>query len=152
VWALLRRWRVRPAARSAAARRPWLGSALPLTCSLRAAPAFTALLFVIAVLGKVVGCYVGAFAGRFSHREALAVGTGMVSRGEVAIVIAVLGRNSNVISDTVFTASIVVTLLTTLTAPLLLRFTLPGVSNATDAAGIAPQRMALVQQLEQLQG
>jgi Kef-type K+ transport system membrane component KefB len=107
--------------------------------SLRAAPAFTALLFVIAVLGKVVGCYVGAF-------------TGMVSRGEVAIVIAVLGRNSNVISDTVFTASIVVTLLTTLTAPLLLRFTLPGVSSATDAAGIAPQRMALVHQLEQLQG
>lgn len=119
--------------------------------SLRAAPMFTALLFVVAILGKVVGCYVGAIAGRFTHREALAVGTGMVSRGEVAIVIAVLGRNAHVISDTVFTASIVVTLLTTLTAPLLLRFTLPGVSQATDAAGITPQRMSLVQQIEQLQ-
>jgi Kef-type K+ transport system membrane component KefB len=115
------------------------------------APMFTALLLVVAVFGKVVGCYVGAFAGRFSHRESLAVGAGMVSRGEVAIVIAVLGRTNGILSDATFTASIVVTLLTTLAAPLLLRITLPGVSQATEVDADSERRLRFVAQIEQLQ-
>jgi Kef-type K+ transport system membrane component KefB len=115
------------------------------------APVFTALLFVVAVLGKVIGCYGGAVLGKFSHRESLAVGAGMVSRGEVAIVIAVLGKQSGVIGDSVFTASIVVTLLTTLAAPLLLRVTLPGISAAPEEESALSRRMRILQQIEQLQ-
>jgi len=73
----------------------------------------------------------------------------MVSRGEVAIVIAVLGKQSGVISEATFTASIIVTLLTTLAAPLLLRATLPGISAAVYDR--SPRRARLLQQIEQLQ-
>ena len=103
------------------------------------------------MLGKVVGCYAGALAGRFGHRESLAVGAGMVSRGEVAIVIAVLGKQSGVIGDGIFTTSIVVTLLTTLAAPLLLRVTVPGISAVPEEESALSRRMRILQQIEQLQ-
>ena len=75
----------------------------------------------------------------------------MVSRGEVAIVIAVLGKQSGVIGDGVFTASIVVTLLTTLAAPLLLRVTLPGISVVPEEESALSRRLRILQQIEQLQ-
>ncbi|MSQ29689.1 MAG: cation:proton antiporter [Dehalococcoidia bacterium] len=122
---------------------------------LSAAPVFTGLLLVVAILGKVIGCYGGARLGRFSHAESLAVGTGMIARGEVALVIAVLGHQSGVIGDDTYTASIAVTLLTTLAAPLLLRFTLPKQppvdepdSDPTEAA----HRLRLDSLIEQLEG
>ena len=114
-------------------------------------PVFTLLLFATAVLGKVIGSGVGALAGRFTPRESLAVGAGMVSRGEVAIVIAVLGRNSHVIGDEVFAASIVVTLLTTLAAPLLLRLTLPGITKTTEDEADAARRLRLEGDIERLE-
>lgn len=115
-------------------------------------PLFTSVLFVVAVLGKVAGSGLGALAGRFSARESLAVGAGMVSRGEVAIVIAVLGRSSGVIGVEVFTASIVVTLLTTLAAPLLLRLTLPGLPRAADPGEDMAERLRVERQIEALEG
>lgn len=88
-------------------------------------PLFTALLGIVAVGTKVAGSYLGALAGGFSSRESIAVGAGMVARGEVALVIAVLGHQSGVIGDETYAVSIAVTLLTTLAAPLLLRVALP---------------------------
>jgi Kef-type K+ transport system membrane component KefB len=46
----------------------------------------------------------------------------MVSRGEVALVVAVVGLNAGLVSDTTFSASILMTMVTTLAAPLLLKF------------------------------
>ena len=100
----------------------------------------------------MIGSGIGALAGRFTPKESLAVGAGMVSRGEVAIVIAVLGRNSHVIGDEVFAASIVVTLLTTLAAPLLLRLTLPGITKTTEDAAAAAHRLRLEGDIERLEG
>ena len=120
--------------------------------ALLATPLFTTLLLVVAILGKVFGSGLGALAGRFTAKESLAVGVGMVSRGEVAIVIAVLGRNSGVIGDEVFAASIVVTLLTTLATPLLLRVTLPGLPKTADDTLDISRRGRLESQIEQLEG
>lgn len=120
--------------------------------ALMTTPLFTSLLFIVAVIGKVAGSGLGALAGRFTPKESLAVGAGMVSRGEVAIVIAVLGRNSGVIGNEIFTASIVVTLLTTLAAPLLLRLTLPGIAPTRDPEEDTSNRLRLEQQIEELEG
>jgi hypothetical protein len=46
----------------------------------------------------------------------------MVSRGEVALVVAVVGLNEGLVSDRTFSAAILMTLATTLAAPLLLKF------------------------------
>jgi len=118
-----------------------------------AVPLFTALLLVVAVVTKVVGCYGGARLGRFGHQESLAVGTGMVARGEVALVIAVLGHQSGVLGDEAYTASIAVTLLTTLAAPLLLRVTLPKQRPPSEPASEeSAHRLELASQIEQLGG
>lgn len=76
----------------------------------------------------------------------------MVARGEVALVIAVLGHQSGVIGDETYAAGAVVTLLTTLVAPLLLRLALPR-RQAIDANGITEDshRSEIAAQIERLE-
>lgn len=119
---------------------------------LGAVPLFATLLLVVAVVTKVIGCYGGARLGRFSHSESMAVGTGMIARGEVALVIAVIGHQSGVIGDDTYTASIVVTLLTTLAAPLLLRVTLPRQAPPPETDAESEHRLELATQIDQLEG
>ncbi len=89
--------------------------------TLGAAPLFTVLMLVLALAGKLAGCGIGALLMRLSWREALQVGIGMVARGEVALVMVAAGRVAGLVNDTLFTATIVMTLVTTLVTPPLLR-------------------------------
>ncbi len=89
--------------------------------SLGAAPLFTILMVLLAIVGKVVGCGVGALTMRMSPREALQIGIGMTARGEVALVMIAAGRAAGLVNDTLFTATIVMALVTTLITPPLLR-------------------------------
>lgn len=88
---------------------------------LTAAPLFIALLIGVAVLTKVAGCALGAAAAGFAPGAATRVGVGMISRGEVALVVATIGHEARVIDDSVYAAAVVMTLATTLLTPLLLR-------------------------------
>jgi len=123
------------------------GAAVDLS-AVSEAPVFIMLLSVVAIMAKVVGCYGGALAGRFSQREALAVGCGMVPRGEVALVITVLGHESGVIGDQAFAAGIAVTLVTTLVAPLLLRVSLP---RDTTSPITVDRRTVLAAEMERIE-
>ena len=89
--------------------------------TLGAAPLFTILMVLLAIAGKVVGCGVGALTMRMSPREALQIGIGMTARGEVALVMIAAGRAAGLVNDTLFTATIVMALVTTLITPPLLR-------------------------------
>jgi Kef-type K+ transport system membrane component KefB len=86
------------------------------------APALVASLLIVSVIAKVVGCYAMARVARFTHPEALFVGVGMMSRGEVALVIAAAGLSAGAIGGSVFSASIIMTLLTTILTPVMLKF------------------------------
>lgn len=88
---------------------------------LRAAPAFALALVALAIVTKVVGCAGGALACRFSPRESLTVGVGMISRGEVALAVAAIGLNEGTIDQTAFSTAVVMTLMTTLITPVLLK-------------------------------
>jgi Kef-type K+ transport system membrane component KefB len=76
---------------------------------------------LIAVVTKVIGCGGGALACRFKPLEALAVGVGMVSRGEVALITATIGLQARLIDASLFSIVILISLLTTLVTPLLLK-------------------------------
>jgi Kef-type K+ transport system membrane component KefB len=76
----------------------------------------------VAIVTKIAGSFGGALAGGFNVREATRVGYGMVSRGEVALVVAVVGLDHGLIDDKEFSATILMTLVTTLVAPLLLKW------------------------------
>jgi len=89
--------------------------------SLAAAPGLTAALIAVAVIGKVIGCYIPARLTGSNHGEALLIGTGMMSRGEVALVIAAAGLSAGAVGPSVFSAAILMTLVTTILTPLTLK-------------------------------
>lgn len=76
---------------------------------------------VAAIATKVIGAGLGARVASFAWGEALKVGVGMISRGEVALIVAGIGLSSGVISGSVYSVMIVMTLVTTLVTPILLR-------------------------------
>lgn len=90
--------------------------------ALRDAPLFALGLIVIAIVTKIAGAFGGALAGGFTPSEATRVGYGMVSRGEVALVVAVIGLDRGLVSQSTFSATILMTLATTLVTPLLLKW------------------------------
>ena len=88
-----------------------------------------ALVFVLAtttmaVLAKIIGCGLGARACGLSPHQSLVVGVGMISRGEVALVVATLALSAGAISQAVFGATVIVVVATTLITPPLLRLAL----------------------------
>jgi Kef-type K+ transport system membrane component KefB len=65
---------------------------------------------------------VGAWLGGFKGRAPLQIGIGMISRGEVALVIAGAGLANGLLTADLFSVLVVVTLATTLVTPPLLRW------------------------------
>ena len=76
---------------------------------------------VIAVVGKIVGAGLGAKLSKFSTRESLQIGIGMISRGEVGLIIAKIGLESGFLSSELFSTIIAMILITTVLTPPLLR-------------------------------
>lgn len=74
-----------------------------------------------AIITKVIGSGLGVKAVGFDWSESLKVGTGMISRGEVALIVANIGLAAGVIDNAIFSVMVIMTLATTLVTPLLLR-------------------------------
>lgn len=75
---------------------------------------------VLAIVSKVVGC--GLPVLRQGWRQALQVGVGMTPRGEVALIVALIGLQMNAISQQAYAVVIFMTGLTTIAAPIALRY------------------------------
>ena len=82
---------------------------------------FSLILLVVAVLTKILGCGLGAKICGFNGKEALQVGVGMVSRGEVALIIAQKGFAVGLISADMFPPIVLVVIATTIITPVVLR-------------------------------
>jgi Kef-type K+ transport system membrane component KefB len=83
--------------------------------------AFTITLVAVAIVAKAVGCAVAAMMCGFTKRQSLRVGVGMISRGEVGLIVAGYGLSHGLIGQDVFSASVIVVLATTMVTPPLLR-------------------------------
>ena len=77
-----------------------------------------AVLTLVAIVTKVVGCGVPARILGYSWHDAAVIGFGMAPRGEVAMVVALLGLNSGVIGQDIFVTVIVLSLITTVITPI----------------------------------
>jgi len=98
-----------------------------------AAPVLTIILIVLAILTKIVGGGLGARLGGFKILSSFQIGVGMISRGEVALVIAGAGLANGLLDGGLFSVLVVVTLATTLITPPLLRYAF-SVRSATHTA------------------
>ncbi len=94
-------------------------------------------MIVVAIVSKVAGAGLGARLAGFSNRESLQLGTGMMSRGEVGLIVATLGVSEGLLSGQVFSGVVGVVIVTTLLTPPALRFlfTRPATPAQSPSAG-----------------
>ena len=83
---------------------------------------FAVVLTVVAILSKIIGCGLGARLMGFQTYDAFSIGLGMVSRGEVALIVAQKGAQAGLIDESMFPAIVLVVIVTTLITPILLKF------------------------------
>lgn len=99
-----------------------------------------AVLFVLAGIGgKIIGCGGAAKLCKFSSRDSLKVGVGMIARGEVALIVANKGVESGIIPPVYLSAVILLVIVSSLLAPVLLKllFKNDGKAAARPLAGKA---------------
>lgn len=78
----------------------------------------------VATFGKVAGAYIGArFLSGQDHWSALAYGSGLNARGALEIIIATIGLSLGILSQTMFSIIVVMAVVTSLMAPVALRYT-----------------------------
>lgn len=76
---------------------------------------------VVALLTKIVGCGLAARLCRFNWGDSLKVGVGMMTRGEVALIVAQKGLAVNVVEPVYFTAVILLIVVSSVATPLVLK-------------------------------
>ena len=87
---------------------------------------FSITLTIVAIITKIIGCGLGAKLCRYGGKESLQVGVGMVSRGEVALIVASKGNVMGLMSTNLMGPIIIVVVVTTIVAPILLKLAFAG--------------------------
>lgn len=80
----------------------------------------------VALVTKIIGCGLMAKAFKFSNRDALKVGVGMMTRGEVALIVAQKGLACGLFAPESFTAVIMLIICSSIAAPIILKVLFKG--------------------------
>ncbi|MCM3364410.1 cation:proton antiporter [Niallia sp. Sow4_A1] len=80
------------------------------------------LLSILAILTKFIGAGTGAKLAGFGWNNSMGIGSAMVSRGEVALIVAAIGLESNLITQGLFAIIIVVVIITTIVTPPMMKY------------------------------
>lgn len=92
--------------------------------------AFIVMFVIIAILTKLWGGFIGAKFSHFENNSAFMIGAGMVSRGEMALIILQLGQGNHLISSDYYGAMVIIILMTTLLSPLILKYYVQKIEKA----------------------
>lgn len=82
---------------------------------------FSVVLVIVAVLTKVIGCGLGAKMCGYQNYQCARIGVGMISRGEVALIVASKGAALGLMSSNILGPVILVVIVTTVITPILLK-------------------------------
>lgn len=83
--------------------------------------AFAAAFVVVGLAGKVIGCGLVARILKYSPSDSLKIGIGMMTRGEVALIVTQRGLKAQIIDSSYFTAVILLIIVSSILTPLLLK-------------------------------
>lgn len=89
---------------------------------------------VIGILGKLIGAGLGAKLAGFNNLELIRLGAGMISRGEVGLIVASVGMSANLVDPNEFSAVVGMVVITTIVTPPLLRSLFPRKHNNLEVA------------------
>ncbi|BAB79943.1 cation:proton antiporter [Clostridium perfringens] len=109
-----------------------IGIKVQLTAMTKTIFIFSILLLLVAILSKVFGCALGAKLCRYSNREAIQIGTGMISRGEVALIVANKGIAMGLMLPEFLAPVVIVVVVTTIVTPILLKVVFNNKSKSVD--------------------
>ena len=84
---------------------------------------FAVALVIVAVLTKIVGCGLGAKMCHYSNQDCVRIGMGMISRGEVALIVAAKGNALGLMAPELLGPVVIVVVITTIISPILLKLT-----------------------------
>lgn len=82
---------------------------------------FSALFVVVALVTKIIGCGLMAKLCRFSFSDSLKIGVGMMTRGEVALIVSQKGLSVGLIAPEYFTAVIFLIIVSSISTPIILK-------------------------------
>ncbi|EOU1884950.1 cation:proton antiporter [Clostridium perfringens] len=109
-----------------------IGIKVQLTAMTKTIFIFAILLLIVAILSKVFGCALGAKLCKYSNREAIQIGTGMISRGEVALIVANKGIVMGLMLPEFLAPVVIVVVVTTIVTPILLKVVFNNKSKSVD--------------------
>ncbi len=81
----------------------------------------TIVLIIVAILTKIIGCGIGAKLCGYSNCEVIQIGIGMISRGEVALIVANKGMKLGIMNSYFLPSIIIMVIITTIITPILLK-------------------------------
>lgn len=79
-------------------------------------------LSILALLTKFYGGFLGTKMFHYSNREANIVGSGMISRGEMALIIAQIGIGAKLFPEPIYSSIIIVIIITTVLSPFIMNY------------------------------
>jgi len=94
---------------------------------------FSLLFVVVALATKVVGCGLVAKLFKYKLRDSLKVGVGMMTRGEVALIVAQKGLSVGLLDPIYFTSVILLIIVSSVLTPIIMKVLFKG-EKSTDAA------------------
>ncbi|WP_221373410.1 cation:proton antiporter [Clostridium perfringens] len=109
-----------------------IGIKVQLTAMTKTIFIFAILLLIVAILSKIFGCALGAKLCKYSNREAIQIGTGMISRGEVALIVANKGIAMGLMLPEFLAPVVIVVVVTTIVTPILLKVVFNNKSKSVD--------------------
>lgn len=94
---------------------------------------FAVALSIVAVLTKIIGCGLGAKMCGYKSYQVRRIGIGMISRGEVALIVASKGSALGLMGSALLGPVIIVVVITTIITPVLLKIVFaPGTAPAPE--------------------
>lgn len=84
--------------------------------------AFCICFVIVALLAKVIGCGLVSKLCKFNISDSLKIGVGMMTRGEVALIVAQKGLAAGLLTSDYFTAVILLILVSSIATPIILKF------------------------------
>lgn len=78
-------------------------------------------IFIVAIVSKLFGCGMAALGMGMGPVRSLRIGCGMISRGEVGLIVAAMGASTGIFNETEVAIMVTVVLLTTMLTPILMR-------------------------------
>ena len=83
--------------------------------------AFSVAFVLVGLLGKVIGCGLVAKLLKYNNSDALKIGVGMMTRGEVALIVAQRGLKAGIIDSKYFTSVILLIVVSSILTPIILK-------------------------------